>query len=127
MIRYEIADSVTVVAEPCECGCAHRRITDLGGRTDAVFVYEGGAAVHWLGMTTILTGDPGVVELQVTQTKNGADVSIATRGGCDTERLRVELVGLLERSGLADPQVTIRELDSLDRLWSGKLRQFQPL
>ena len=30
-------------------------------------------------------------------------------------------------AGLLDPQVTVKEVDGLDRLWSGKLRQFQPL
>ena len=65
LIRYEITDAMTVLDGICECGCAHRRITDLAGRTDSFFVYEGGAAVHWLGVTTVLLGDPGVVEFQV--------------------------------------------------------------
>jgi phenylacetate-CoA ligase len=127
LIRYEITDAMTVVAGTCECGCAHRRITDLAGRTDSAFVYEGGAAVHWLGMTTVLLSDSDVVELQVTQTPRGADISVATRGSCNVEGLRHGLVELMSKSGLCDPQVTIREVDALDRLWSGKLRQFQPL
>ena len=58
LIRYEITDAMTVMPGTCECGCAHRRITDLAGRTDSVFVYDGGAAVHWLGMTTVLLQRP---------------------------------------------------------------------
>jgi phenylacetate-coenzyme A ligase PaaK-like adenylate-forming protein len=127
LIRYEITDAMTMLDGTCECGCAHRRITDLAGRTDSFFVYDGGAAVHWLGMTTVLLSDSAVVEIQVTQTPRGADVSVATKTGCDIQGLRRGLVDLMSSAGLVDPQVTIREVDALDRLWSGKLRQFQPL
>ena len=127
LIRYEITDAMTMMTGPCECGCAHRRITGLAGRTDSFFIYDDGTAVHWLGMTTVLLSDPGVIELQVTQTARGADVSLATNGTCDVESLRRGLVDLMTKAGLRDPHVTVREVDALDRLWSGKLRQFQPL
>ena len=127
LIRYEITDAMTVLPEPCECGCAHRRITDLGGGTYGFFVYSGGTAVHALGMETVLLSDPKVAEFQVVQTRRGADVSIACKGQCNTEGLRRALVDLMVRAGLDNPQVTIREVDALDRLWSGKLQQFQPL
>jgi len=127
LIRYEITDAMTIVDGTCSCGCSHRRITDLAGRTDSFFLYEGGAAVHWLGMSTVLLSDPDVVELQVTQTPRGADIAVATKGACNIEGIRRGLVDLMAKAGLPDPQVTIRETDALDRLWSGKLRQFQPL
>jgi len=127
LIRYEITDAMTMVDGTCECGCAHRRITDLAGRTDSFFVYDDGAAVHWLGMTTVLLSDPAVVEIQVVQTPRGADISVATNAECNTEGLRRGLADLMSSAGLVDPQVTIRRVDALDRLWSGKLRQFQPL
>jgi phenylacetate-coenzyme A ligase PaaK-like adenylate-forming protein len=127
LIRYEITDAMTVLAGICECGCAHRRITDLVGRANGVFVYESGVAVHWLGMETLLLSDPNVVEFRLVQTSRGTDASIATQGECNIEALRRRLVDLFARSGLADPQVTIREVDALDRLWSGKVSQFLPL
>jgi len=127
LIRYEITDAMTMMTGTCECGCEHRRITDLAGRTDSFFIYAGGSAVHWLGMTTVLLNDPAVVELQVTQTRRGVDVAIATNGPCDIESLRRGLADVMTKAGLPDPEVTIREVDALDRLWSGKLRQFQPL
>ena len=71
-------------------------------------------------MTTVLLSDPAVVEFQVTQTPHGADVSVATKAECNTESLRRGLVDLMAGAGLADPQVTIRQVDALDRLWSGK-------
>jgi phenylacetate-coenzyme A ligase PaaK-like adenylate-forming protein len=126
LIRYEITDAMTVVAGTCECGCAHRRITDLAGRTNGVFTYDQGVVVHRLGMDTVFLRASGVVEYQVIQTPRGADVSVVTRGESNIEGLRRGLVGLMAKSGLADPQVTIREVDALDRLLSGKLRQFEP-
>jgi phenylacetate-coenzyme A ligase PaaK-like adenylate-forming protein len=127
LIRYEITDAMTILPGICGCGCAHRRITGLEGRTDTFFVYEGDIAVHWLGMMTLFLADPAVVEFQVTQTPRGVDVAVATKGDCDTERIRRGLVDRMEKAGLDRPEVVIRRVDALERLWSGKLRQFQPL
>jgi phenylacetate-coenzyme A ligase PaaK-like adenylate-forming protein len=127
LIRYEVTDAMTLVASPCECGCAHRQIADLAGRTDSYFTYGTDAAVHWLGMTTVLLANPKVVEFQVTQTHRGLDVSAVTKKDFDVEALRLGLIDLLNRSGLIDPQVNIAQVEALKRTWSGKLRQFQPL
>ena len=45
LIRYDIADGMTITDAPCPCGCAHRRITDVQGRMDGVFEFKDGAAV----------------------------------------------------------------------------------
>lgn len=127
LIRYEINDPMTMIDDPCECGCAHRRITDIQGRRDTFFEYENGTIVHSIGMQGVLLGDPNVVEVQVTQTQRGIVVSIVAQGECDTVQLRDNLVELLGRSGLDDPEVTVVEVESLERMWSGKLRQYEPL
>lgn len=127
LIRYEITDAMTISDEACGCGCAHRRITELRGRSGSVFFYDNGAAVHWVPMTTVLLSDPAVAEMQVTQTRRGAAVSLVTRAPCDTERLRLALTELMARSGVAEPEVTVGEVDSLQRMWSGKLKRFEPL
>jgi phenylacetate-coenzyme A ligase PaaK-like adenylate-forming protein len=127
LIRYEITDAMTIDTATCACGCAHRRITDLRGRFDGFFTYDDGLVVQLLGIETILLSDPSVVGLQVTQTPRGLSVSIITNGACNTEHLRLRLVDLLAGTGLPDPQVTVREVDDLERLWSGKLLKFQPL
>lgn len=127
LIRYEITDAMTLVDEPCACGCNHRRITDIRGRTDSFFLYPGGAAVHWIGMTTVLLADPAVIEMQFTQTHRGAVVSVVGRSPCDVDAIESGLVDLMAKSGLNDPAVTVRQVDSLERMWSGKLRQFEPL
>jgi phenylacetate-coenzyme A ligase PaaK-like adenylate-forming protein len=127
MLRYEIQDSMTVLSEPCACGCAHRRVDDLTGRTESFFVYEDAIAVHYLGMENMLFGCKAVAEFQVSQTPRGLHVALVTRGLVDFDELRLSLVTLLEKSGLRNPQVTIAETPSLERTWSGKLKQFQPL
>lgn len=127
LIRYEINDSMTLIDEPCECGSGHRRITDIQGRRDTFFEYENGTIIHSIGMQGVLLGDPNVVEVQVTQTHGGIVVSLVTQGECDTAELRNNLVKLLVRSGLSDPDVTVVKVESLERMWSGKLRQYEPL
>jgi hypothetical protein len=67
-----------------------------------------------------------VVEMQVTQTPRGAVVSVVGRGRCDLEAIESGLASLMRKSGLGDPEVTARQVDSLQRMWSGKLRQFEP-
>ena len=46
LIRYEITDEVTLLDDPCVCGSAHRRIADIEGRCDDVFVYAGERTVQ---------------------------------------------------------------------------------
>ena len=43
LIRYDLADAVTITDDPCPCGCAHRRITSVHGRINGAFEYDGGA------------------------------------------------------------------------------------
>ena len=127
LIRYEVTDAMTVETEVCECGCAHRRITDLAGRAETLFFYDGGAVVHSVGMESVILNDAEVTDFQAVQTAHGADIAVVTKGNGDVESLRSRVVALMAGSGLADPQVTIRTVGVLDRLWSGKVRKFEPL
>jgi phenylacetate-CoA ligase len=127
LIRYEITDSMLVDTERCSCGSWHSRITQLGGRFDEVFVYADGATVHPIALYGPLEQDRHVVEFQVSQTKAGIDVAVRTNGPTDLEALRGELRAALVLAHLADPEVTVRAADQLDRLWSGKLRRFVAL
>ena len=127
LIRYEITDGMTLMAGSCGCGCAHRRITDLAGRDETNFLYGDGAVVNSVGVETVLVNDPHIAGLQVTQTPRGADIAVVVDGRCDIESIRRRLVELMAGSGVPDPQVTIREVDALEHLWSGKVRKFQPL
>ena len=88
LIRYDIADAMTITDAPCPCGCAHRRITDVQGRMDGVFEFRGGVAVPRREFERILLASPGVADFFVGQTDRGVDVSLVTDGSCDSERLR---------------------------------------
>jgi len=127
LIRYDIADAMTITDAPCPCGCAHRRITDIQGRMDGVFEFPGGVAIPRRAFEGTLLASPGVADFFVGRMDRGVDVSIVTDGSCDKQRLRGELLDLLARHGVAAPEVEVREVDAPDRLWSGKVRQFAPI
>ncbi len=127
LIRYEVGDAMTLLSEPCSCGCAHRRIANMVGRSTSFFVYGDGTAVHWLGMLAIMLTTEWVAEYQVQQTPTGADLRVVMRQPHDLEGLRSEFVRVLASSGLVDPRVTVTEVANLPRLHSGKLQQFSPL
>lgn len=127
LIRYEIDDAMTIIDDPCECGSGHRRISDIRGRLDNSFTYDNGTIIHPFGVMSLILGDPNVVDSQVTQTQSGMVVSLVTQGNCNTEALSSNLTELLTRSGLINPTVDVNTVNSLERAWSGKLRQFQPL
>ena len=125
LIRYDIADAMTITDAPCSCGSAHRRITEVRARIDGVFEFWGGVGVSRREFERILLASPGVADFFVRQTDRGVDVSLVTNSSCDSERLRGELVDLLTRHGLTAPEVHVSEVAAPDRLWSGKVRQFE--
>ncbi|HEY3087709.1 MAG TPA: hypothetical protein VGJ59_06575 [Jatrophihabitantaceae bacterium] len=127
LIRYDLADAVTITDEPCPCGCAHKRITDVHGRIDGQFGYDGGVSVPRRAVERAILAAPGLTDFFVHQTPQGLDVSVVTNGSDDLERLRADLADVLRRSGLASPEVSVAEVDDLDRFWSGKTRQFESI
>jgi phenylacetate-coenzyme A ligase PaaK-like adenylate-forming protein len=126
LIRYDLADSVTITDEPCPCGCAHRRIVGIHGRIDGTFDYDE-ISVPRRGVERALLAAPGLADFFVRQTPRGLDVSVVTNGSCDLERLRADIAEILRGNELAAPEVTVQEVDAVDRLFSGKTRQFEPI
>ena len=127
LIRYDLADAVTITDEPCPCGCAHKRITNVHGRIDGEFAYDGGVSAPRRAVERAILAAPGLTDFSVRQRPHGLDVSVVTNGSDDLERLRADLADVLGRSGLASPEVTVSKVDDLDRFWSGKTRQFEPI
>lgn len=127
LVRYELTDAMTLVDDPCPCGCAHRRIAHVRGRTFGAFRYGPSAVVQCAELGSILLSDGGVAGMQVTQTQRGARAFVTAKGPVDTEHLAGKMVRLLRSSGVDDPEAEVRVVDSVDRLWSGKARQFEPL
>jgi phenylacetate-coenzyme A ligase PaaK-like adenylate-forming protein len=126
LIRYDIVNAMTITDDPCPCGCAHRRITKVWSRLDRAYEYPGGVAVPRRDLEQALLGRPGVADFFVDPTSRGADVSVVTSGSCDTEQLRGEIVEVLAKHGVTDPEVSVREVGEPERLWTGKVRQFAP-
>lgn len=127
LIRYDIANAMTLTDEPCPCGCAHRRITEVWARLDGAFEYAGGVEVPRRELEQMLRAWPGVADFFVRQTAQGADVSIVTTGACDFQQLQRALVDALEGQGVTAPDVQVRQVETPERLWTGKVRQFAPL
>ena len=61
LIRYDIADAMTITDTPCPCGSAHRRITDVRARMDGAFEFRGGVTV--LAESSNRPCSPGLVWL----------------------------------------------------------------
>lgn len=74
LIRFEITDEITVIAETCPCGSAHTWIDDVQGRLDDTLLYPGGLAVHPIMVRSPLGRQRNVAEYQVHQTCHGLDV-----------------------------------------------------
>ena len=58
------------------------------------------------------------------KTQHGVDLSVVTDGSCDLQHLRMELIDVLRRHGGTGSDVGVQEVGSIDRLWSGKSKQF---
>ena len=127
LIRYELTDEVTLIDEPCPCGSAMRRVEDIEGRSDDVFTYAGGLAVHPLVFRSCLGHERNIVEYQVRQTQQGATIFVRTQADVDTASLATALERELGRVGLTAAQVTIEVVDAFDRQQTGKLKRFFPM
>ena len=124
LIRYDLVDALTISDEPCPCGCAHRRITAVNGRIDGAFEYENGARVPRAAIEQTVLATPGVADIFVAKTQHGVDLSVVTDGSSDLQHLRTELIDVLRRHGGPESEVVVQEVSSIDRLWSGKSKQF---
>lgn len=126
LVRYDISDGMTITDELCPCGCAHRRIIGVHGRMDGAFQWDSGPVVERRVLESTLLSSPGIADFFVEQTGGGIQVSVMPQGAWDQERLRRALIDLLVGRGLRDPEVSVREVGTPGRLWSGKVRQFAP-
>jgi hypothetical protein len=67
-----------------------------------------------------------VAEYQVRRTTRGACIKVVTDRPDELDQIRDRVVRTLRIAGLRDPEVTVHAVDRLERLASGKLRQFIP-
>jgi phenylacetate-coenzyme A ligase PaaK-like adenylate-forming protein len=127
LIRYEITDEVTVLAEPCPCGSAFARVADIQGRLDDIFRYAGGISIHPHVFRSPLSRTPELIEYQVRQTPRGATIAILTAGEVNMETLRAEIATHVAKAGLHDPDIAVVRVASIERTTAGKLKRFVPI
>jgi phenylacetate-coenzyme A ligase PaaK-like adenylate-forming protein len=124
LIRYELND--TFVRQPDAPEHGHLRAI-VRGRSDEVLTY-GDIEVHPHVVRSVLVKTPEVVDYQVHQTPSGIDVEALASAEIDVTGLTARLAAALESAGLADAQVNLRIVNSLERhAQTGKLRRFIPL
>ncbi len=124
-IRYDLGDENAQLPAPCPCGSAFARVADISGRHDDDFVY-GPHTVPASAFRHVLGTDRRIVEYQVTQTRDGADVAAVS--DTDVRDLVSALVAAMQRHGLTTPVVRIQSVATLGRNQaSGKLKRFVPL
>jgi phenylacetate-coenzyme A ligase PaaK-like adenylate-forming protein len=128
LIRYELTDEVTFLAEPNPDPWTGRRIADVQGRLDDMFTYATGVVVHPHVFRSALGRRQGILDYQVRQLPRGADIAIRTTEPVNLQDLTGELVGVLTHLGLGHPEVSIRVVADFNRqAGTGKLRRFVPL
>jgi len=127
IIRYELTDPLTVLPGTCVCGVTSLRVDDIEGRSDDCFVYPGGCTIHPLVFRSPLGRTADVIEYQVQQTADGADVRVVCESPIDVRGLEEALRRALADAGLGAAVVTVTPVESLQRLGTGKLRRFVPL
>jgi phenylacetate-CoA ligase len=128
LIRYELTDEVTFLAEPNPDPWTGRRIADVQGRMDDMFKYTMGVLVHPHVFRSALGRRQAILDYQVRQLPRGADIAVRTTAPVNLQDLSRELVEVLTRLGLADPEVSIRVVADFNRqTGTGKLRRFVPL
>jgi phenylacetate-CoA ligase len=128
LIRYEITDEVVMLAGPNPGPWTGRRIADVEGRVDDVFVYDDRIGVHPHLFRSALGRRREVLEFQVRQTVDGADIIVGASAEFDVTGLVRELVRALAALGLTEPHVDVTVVDSIKRSTAtGKMRRFVPL
>ncbi|HEV7215726.1 MAG TPA: AMP-binding protein, partial [Chloroflexota bacterium] len=128
LIRYELTDEVTFLAEPNPDPWTGRRTAEPQGRLDDIFWYDGQRAVHPYIFWTALGTVGEILEYQVRQTPRGADIAVLAAGDLDQAAITRQLVAAYDMLELPNAEIVLRRVSALERLTgSGKLKRFFPL
>jgi phenylacetate-coenzyme A ligase PaaK-like adenylate-forming protein len=103
-------------------------IAEVEGRMDDIFAYSSDKhIVHPHIFRSILGHEPNIIEYQVRQTQNGAEINIVSAAQIKIPELEHRIVEALSKIGIKRPTVVIRTVDRIDRGVTGKLKRFIPL
>ena len=127
-IRYDLGDQLTMLPDPCPCGSAFARVAAISGRRDDDFRY-GSHTVPASAFRHVLGTDSRIVEYQVRQTEDGAEVLVVlVAPGSAPVDLGPALEAAMRPHGVTRAAITMRVVEELSRNdASGKLTRFVPL
>jgi phenylacetate-CoA ligase len=126
LIRYELTDSFTRLADSPEHGHVRVRVE---GRADDEFTFDD-VVVHPIVVRSIMVKTPAVLEYQVRQTTRGIAVSVVAPDGLDAGKLESLLTNALRDAGLEQPDVDVNTAEPNELIRhpeTGKTRRFIPL
>ncbi len=126
IIRYEIEDQVTVSPERCRCGSAYTLVDDVMGRSDQRFVYGDGVSVDPAELGSVLARESDVIDYQVRQTHDGAEVRIRSDGPVYLRAVAQRVASAPGKEGVENPAVSVHRVEEIERGPAGKLRRFVP-
>jgi phenylacetate-coenzyme A ligase PaaK-like adenylate-forming protein len=130
LIRYDIGDQVTMLAESCACG-SPLPVIEVRGRSDDTLHLRGRSSgridVLPLALSTVLEEGAGLFDFQLEQQGLGElTLSTAKHGGEATrllERARGALAAFLHDQGAADVQIHCCTGRAPHRARSGKVQR----
>ena len=95
---------------------------------DDIFIYNRGKhIVHPHVFRSVFGRERNIVEYQVWQTQNGAEILVVTAAKIGVLELERKITDALARIGIERPVIVLRKVDQIDRLATGKLKRFIPL
>mgnify|MGYP003385491016 CR=1 FL=1 len=134
LIRYELTDQLIIHNHPAACHSKLRAASWVEGRNEDHFIYGDVVTgknihVHAHLFRHVLEHTPDVIEYQVRQTFEGAEIFVTTNGKAhfDNCNLQSTLASDLENIGLTGASVAVHIVPSIERTSAQKLRRFIPL
>ena len=133
IIRYEIADVITLKEETCPCGHPFKLISDIEGRSDEIIYLHNKdgdeVPVHPHNLRSPIIAIPDIKQYQVIQEEDGFHITLALRKDAASaddviRQLKDKLEQKLTSMGAICPGMYINIVDELERDQKkmGKLR-----
>lgn len=129
LIRYEMDDRITMLDAKCACGSQYKLVNEIKGRMDDDFVYPGNLVVSTEIFESPLFSSPAVMEYQVFQKTDGAEIRVVTNSKpFEIETIKNNIQEAYKKLGIKKPQITISLVDKLERnTITGKLKRYVPM
>jgi phenylacetate-CoA ligase len=122
LIRYELADRVTMAPEPNPAARPWMHVAAIDGRSADTLTFParggGEVAVVPLRLGAPFAGMPAVRQFQIVHDAGGLEVRIALEAGAPaetSERVRAAVLAVLDAVGAAPPPVRVTQVAELER------------